>query len=121
MITLAVVASAIALFGLVPVRRLHLAGWGAPRLTAYWATLIVLGLLVAEVRGPARLLVPLFLAVYIAPFVTFRAGIVRLAGGDRSGVPVPGATAPRPPTRSVGSSGFDDADDPGTDPEGRRP
>jgi len=77
---------AIALLAMIPTRRLFLAGWSTGALTAYFLIVVALGLFVAELRGPARYLIPILVVVYIAPFVTARDGIRRLR--DRmSGVP----------------------------------
>lgn len=76
--------AALALLALVPTRRLRHAGWSPRALAGYWIALTLLGLLVAEVRGPARFLLPVYLVAFGAPFVTFRAGVDRLLGrGDR--------------------------------------
>ena len=57
--------------------------------------MIVLGLLVAEVRGPARYLVPILVLAYIAPFITVRQGLdrirTRLNGGSAPPTGVGGA------------------------------
>jgi hypothetical protein len=51
-------------------------------------------LLVAELRGPARFLIPIFVLGYIAPFVTARDGITRLRDRINGSPP---ADPPRPP------------------------
>lgn len=80
-----------ALLVMIPTRRLFLAGWTPPSLTAYFLILVALALLVAEVRGPARYLVPILVIAYIAPFVTARDGIARLRGRISGAPPVPRA------------------------------
>ena len=65
-------------FVLLPTRRLFLAGWSSSALTAYFLILVALALFVAELRGPARYLIPILVLAYIAPFVTARDGIARL-------------------------------------------
>ena len=90
----------IGLLVLMPTRRLFLAGFHVPALTAYFLTVFALGLFVAELRGPARYLLPILVIAYIAPFVTARDGIARLR--DRlsgSGRP-PLGPSPGGPTRS---------------------
>ncbi len=84
----------LALLALLPTRRLHLAGWPTSWLTAYYVGLLVLALLVAELRGPTRFLVPILFVVYIAPFVTVRDGLTKLLGR-------PPASGTRPPPRDV--------------------
>src|SRR4029077_3677486 len=83
----------VAVLALIPTRRLYLGGWRNPGLTVYFLSLIALALLVAELRGPARYLVPILVVAYIAPFVTARDGIARLRGRISRG---PGARPPRP-------------------------
>jgi ABC-type xylose transport system permease subunit len=69
---------AVALLVLLPTRRLFLAGWSSPALTAYFLIVVALALFVAELRGPARYLIPILVVAYVAPFVTARDGIARL-------------------------------------------
>ena len=85
----------LALLALLPTRRLHLAHWPASWLATYYAGVLLLALLVAELRGPARFLVPVLVVAYLAPFVTVRDGLARLLGGlpRRPPAPPPG----RPP------------------------
>jgi hypothetical protein len=77
---LVALALAIAFLVLLPTRRLYLAGWPRSWLAAYYAVVLGLALLVAEVRGPARFLVPILVIAYLAPFVTVREGLARLIG-----------------------------------------
>jgi len=118
-LTFALLALAIGLVILAPTRRLFVAGWRSGPLTAYFVGLLLLGLLVAEFRGPARFLVPILVVAYIAPFMTGREGISRLLGGPRGGsrgrpgraadpVPPPprNVTPPEPPP--AGDSGTGD-------------
>ncbi len=81
---------AIAILVLIPTRRLFLAGWSSRSLALYYASLVGLGILVAELRSPARFLIPILVVAYIAPFVTARAGFARLFGR-------PGAGGGQPP------------------------
>lgn len=76
-------AGVILLLVLIPTRRLQLAGWSPWALAAYYVAVAGLALLVAWFRGPARFLVPILLVVYLAPFVTARAGLDRLLGRGR--------------------------------------
>jgi hypothetical protein len=96
---LVLLIAAIGALVLIPTRRLFLAGWRTGALTIYLVGMVLLGLLVAELRGPARFLIPIFVLAYIAPFVTARDGIARLRGrmgGRQSG---PGGPAPEEPPR----------------------
>jgi hypothetical protein len=74
-----------------------------------------LGLLVAEVRGPARFLVPVLIVAYIIPFVRFREGVARLTG--RPAPPRGPSTAARPAPRNVTPPrGVTPPSDPGPNP-----
>lgn len=53
----------------VPTRRLSQAGLGSGVLATYLAILVGLAFVVALGRGPARLLVPVLVGLYVAPFV----------------------------------------------------
>jgi hypothetical protein len=73
---------------LAPTDRLRRAGWPPRALGAYLISMLILGLLVAELPGPARFLVPILILGYLAPFVTARAGLDRLRTARRPGVSV---------------------------------
>lgn len=115
----------IALLVLIPTRRLYLAGWSQRALVLYFLAMLGLGLLVAELRGPARFLVPILVIGYLAPFVVASEGMARLMGrqprrpvvrdvtpppslldGTASGVEEPAAARGEP----------DDAEAPAADP-----
>jgi hypothetical protein len=117
---------AIALLVLIPTRRLFLAGWSGRSLLAYFVGVVALGVVVAELRAPARFLIPLLVIAYIAPFVTARDGVRRLFGrsgrsagpivrpADRPVLPPPPVVVPpgdpdAATARPVGSSGPDGA------------
>ena len=120
----------LALLVVIPTRRLYLAGWSTGLLFGYFLFVFALGLLVAELRGPARYLVPLLVIAYLGPFVAARAGLERMAGRGRRGSG-PGSDgagqqvrAERPDVRllkRVGESGPDGSGQPRTDeiPTGR--
>ena len=91
--------AALALLVLLPTRRLHLAGWRGSWLATYYVGVFLLALLVAELRGPAKLLVPVLVIAYLAPFVTVRDGLARLFGGPSGRRP--GPPPRRPPPRNV--------------------
>jgi hypothetical protein len=88
----------LAVLVLLPTRRLHLAAWPASWLTGYYLGVLILALLVAELRGPAKFLVPILVVAYLAPFVTLRDGIARLLGGLSRPSPAP---PPRQPPKNV--------------------
>jgi hypothetical protein len=77
---LVALVGAIALLVLIPTRRLFLIGWSGRSLWTYFLGVVVLGLVVAELRAPARYLIPILVIAYIAPFVTARDGVRRLLG-----------------------------------------
>ena len=100
----------IGLLVLIPTRRLFLGGWTTGPLAIYFLGMVTLGLLVAELRGPARYLVPILVVGYIAPFVTVREGLNRirdrLSGGSGPPPPVNGGpgdtpTGPKSAPRNV--------------------
>jgi hypothetical protein len=93
---LAVLAIVLAALVLIPTRRLYLAGWRGPALWAYFVIVVGLGLLIAELRAPARFLVPILVVAYLAPFVTARAGIDRLLGRGGPGGSVGGGRGDEP-------------------------
>lgn len=68
------------LLALIPTRRLARHGWTAGSLAAYFIALWVLGAVAASAPGGGRILVPLVLVVWLAPFVTWRDGLDRLRG-----------------------------------------
>lgn len=88
----------LALLALLPARRLHLAGWSGRAILAYYLALLGLGILAVEIRAVGRLLVPVLIVAYLAPFVTVGDGLGRLLGtrGRRPPEPVAG-----PPPKDV--------------------
>jgi hypothetical protein len=109
----ALVLLALALFALflVPTDRLRRAGWPPRALGSYLGAMLLLGLLTAELPGPARFLVPVLILGYLAPFAVARAGIER-----RRRRPAPTVTVERPPIKHVEGPARDvPADPPPTD------
>jgi hypothetical protein len=92
----------VALLLLIPTRRLFLAGWSQRTLVLYFLGMLVLGLLVAELRGPARFLVPILIIGYVAPFAVASEGMARLLGRQPRRPVVKDVTPP--PTLIEGSS-----------------
>jgi hypothetical protein len=80
---------------LAPTDRLRRAGWSPRALGLYLLAMLLIGLLVVELPGPARWLVPILVLGYIAPFVTARAGFDRLRGRG------PTVTVERPAIKQV--------------------
>lgn len=92
----------VALLLLIPTRRLFLAGWSQRALILYFVAMLGLGILVAELRGPARFLVPILIIGYLAPFVVASDGMARLLGRQPRRPVVKDVTPP--PTLIEGSS-----------------
>lgn len=119
------------LVALIPVWRLHVAGWPARSLFTAWVVLAV-GIFVAvRFPGPFRLLIPVLVLAYVAPFVAGPERLARVLGSRREtpGViidvtprPVPGLPEPPgDPSRGSrqrpgrGGRGGRAGDDPGPD------
>jgi hypothetical protein len=84
---------------LLPARRLQLAGL-APRTVGLFAlTLWALAMLVAVSPGGARILVPILLVAYLAPFVAAPDRMGRIL--RRGGGPGAGSGGGRPPMKNV--------------------
>jgi hypothetical protein len=97
MLSPALLAIALVLFVLLlaPTGRLQRAGWPPRALGGYLLVMLALGLLVAELPGPTRFLVPIIVLGFLAPFVAVRAGIERWR---RPGRPV---VVEHPPIKTV--------------------
>jgi hypothetical protein len=105
-----------ALLALIPARRLALAGIAPRAIGTYVLVVWVLAMLIALLRGPASFLVPFLLVLYLAPFVTLRAGIDALR--VRLGPP----RDPDRPIRDVTPRDDHRTGEPGSDgPRGREP
>ena len=76
-IGIGLLAVAIGLLVMIPTRRLFVAGFSSGVLTTYYAVTTGLGLLVAELRGPAKYLVPILVLAYVLPFIITRPGVSR--------------------------------------------
>ena len=96
---------------LLPVDRLRRAGWSPRAMSAYLLTMLVLGLVLVELPGPARFLVPILIIGYLAPFVTARVGLDRFRPARQ-----PTITVERPPIKQV-SGPARDVPRPGTEPD----
>jgi hypothetical protein len=70
----------VGLLALWPTRRLYVTGRSAGFITAYFAGLWLLGLLIVIAPRVARLTLPLLVVLYVVPFINWRAGIERLVG-----------------------------------------
>jgi hypothetical protein len=82
---------ALGLVVLLPARRLQLAGLAGRSIGLYALALWILGVLVAIRPGATRLLIPILLIAYLAPFVAAPDRIARVLrrGGRRDPPPPP--------------------------------
>ncbi|HUP55059.1 MAG TPA: hypothetical protein VM408_06095 [Methylomirabilota bacterium] len=103
-------ALVVGLLVLLPARRLQLAGF-APKTIGLFALLMwALAMFVAVSPGGARILVPVLLVAYLAPFVAAperMARVLRRGGRTESGG---GTTGDRPPMKNVTPPEVVDAD-----------
>ena len=87
---------------LVPARRLQLAGFGARTIGAYATSLWLLALVIAVRPGVLRILVPILLVAYLAPFIASPAALERIVRrGGRGGASKPPPSGGRPPIKNV--------------------
>lgn len=82
---------------LLPARRLQLAGLQARTVGLYGLVLWGLAFFLAIRPGATRLLIPILLAAYLAPFVAAPDRIARVLRRGGGGGPLP----PKPPMRNV--------------------
>jgi hypothetical protein len=80
---------------LAPTVRLQRAGWSPRALGGYLLGMFALSLLVAELPGPTRYLIPIIILGFLAPFVAARVGIERWRRPARPVV------VERPPIKTV--------------------
>jgi len=81
---------------LAPTERLRRAGWPPRALGGYLVAMVLLGLLSSELVAADRLLVPILVVGYLAPFVVARPVMDRLRPYRRASV-----TVDRPPIKHV--------------------
>jgi predicted lipid-binding transport protein (Tim44 family) len=99
---------------LIPTDRLRQAGWPARALGTYLGSMLLLGVVTAELPGPARFLVPILIVGYLAPFVAARSGIERRRRAAASTV-----TVERPPIKQVSGPARDVPREPAAAPAAR--
>jgi hypothetical protein len=96
------VALVLALIVLIPARRLQLAGLGSRTIGLYAVGLWGLALLVAIRPGATRILIPILLVAYLAPFVAAPDAVARFLRRGRGGGGAGGSLGPdRPPMKDV--------------------
>jgi hypothetical protein len=96
-------ALVVALIVLVPARRLTLAGFGGRTVGAYAISLWLLAMVVAIRPGVLRILIPILLVAYLAPFVASPEAVGRILrrGGSIGRGPGAPPTDGRPPIKNV--------------------
>ncbi|HYH93133.1 MAG TPA: hypothetical protein VD763_08245 [Candidatus Saccharimonadales bacterium] len=110
----------VGLIVLVPARRLQTAGLRPAAIGAYALVLWVLGMALALRPVASRILVPVLILLYVAPFIPAPGVIRRVLGG--SGRPAPGRdrgprrTPTRPPMKNVTPPDVGVPPDPGAPP-----
>ena len=106
-----------ALIALIPVWRLQRAGWSQRSLTIIW--LVLSGALVLVLTAPSvgRLLVPLLVLAFLAPFVTSPERLLQLIRREPRGIvidvtPRLGIRTGEPPSSTDDEPRDDEPDDP---------
>ncbi|MEW6223407.1 MAG: hypothetical protein AB1627_02135 [Chloroflexota bacterium] len=102
------------LLALVPVWRLRVAGWPPRSLFTAWI-LYAVGIFIAvRFPGPVRVLVPILVLAYVAPFVAGPERLSRVLNGRRGGggviidvTPRPAPELPEAPGRAGRQAGRD--------------
>ncbi len=120
------------LIALIPVWRLHVAGWPPRTLLTAWLVYAAWILISVRFPGPVRFLLPILVLAYVAPFVAGPERLSRVLNrqrAERPGVvidvtPRPSVGPPEPPRRVEGEV-LDDVARTGQpergQPRGRRP
>jgi len=108
-----------ALIALIPVWRLQRAGWSQRSLTIIWLALSGALLIVLTAPSVGRLLVPLLVLAFLAPFVTSPERLMQLIRREPRGIvidvtPRLGARAGKPP-RAGGGGDEPASDEPASD------
>ncbi len=111
------------LLALVPVWRLHVAGWPWRSLATAWLLYAAAIFVVVRIPGPARWLIPILVLAYVAPFVAGPERLSRVLNARRAprGVTIDVTPrhplgAPEPPRQVEGD--VVDPPMPGSDPPG---
>lgn len=97
---------------LIPVWRLNTARWPVRWLSGAWLVYTI-GILVGiRLPGPARIILPIVIVLYVAPFVIRPERLTRLLQG-RGAAPRPVIDVTPKPAPGLGGHRQDDADDQG--------
>ncbi|MFL5680748.1 MAG: hypothetical protein ACJ77B_09125 [Chloroflexota bacterium] len=91
----------VGLLALPPARRLFQSGRSVGTIAGYYATLVLIGLLLVLAPARGRLLIPVLVVLYVVPFIDWRGSIGRLFGRP--------ARVSRPPMKNVTPRDADDA------------
>ena len=106
-----------ALLALLPVWRLHVAGWRPGVLVTAWLVYAVSIVLVLRVPGPARFLLPILVLAFVAPFVAGPERLSRMLGRRSPPArPVIDVTPPTKPGLPDPAGSDDTEDEPRVDP-----
>ncbi len=84
------------LMALLPVWRLHVAGWSPQSLLTAWVAYVLLGLVIVSFPATTRFLLPILVLAAIAPFVAGPERLTRILGGRQRGDGVIIDVTPRP-------------------------
>lgn len=84
------------LVALIPVWRLHVAGWPARSLFTAWVVYAVGVFVAVRFPGPLRLVIPVLVLAYVAPFVAGPERLSRVLGARREPPGVTIDVTPRP-------------------------
>jgi hypothetical protein len=94
------------LMALLPVWRLRVAGWSTGALATAWIVYTLGILVVLRLPGTARLLLPIVVVAYVAPFIAGPERLNRVLGKRTPPAPpVKNVTPPDPPELGGGDDG----------------
>jgi hypothetical protein len=106
------------LLALLPVWRLHVAGWPARSLLTAWVLYSVGVFVAVRFPGPVRILVPILVLAYVAPFVAGPERLSRVLNARRRsprGVIIDVTPRPAPGLKEPPHTTEDEVDDPERD------
>lgn len=106
------------LVALIPVWRLRVAGWPARSLFTAWVVYSIGVFVAVRFPGPARILIPILVLAYVAPFVAGPERLSRVLNGRRrepGGVIIDVTPRPAPGLKEPPPAHKDEVDDPEQD------